>query len=101
MIGRINKHSLFIGHSKKCINWLHIFILIRYFGFMAICNMKEKLARCFDLIDEAAFLPSLEGLTALEIWRNISGADPLLCPKCKTGMMKPVPIEVAGKLKPG
>ena len=77
------------------------FYKIRYFGFMAMCNMKEKLARCFDLIDKAAFLPSLEGLTALEVWRNISGADPLLCPKCKTGIMKPVPIDVAGNLKPG
>jgi len=77
------------------------FYKIRYFGFMAMCNMKEKLARCFDIIDKAAFLPVLEGLTALEVWRSITGKDPLLCPKCKTGIMKPVPIEVPGSLKPG
>jgi hypothetical protein len=38
------------------------FYKIRYFGFMAICNMKDKLATCFDLIEKPAFLPVLEGL---------------------------------------
>ena len=77
------------------------FYKIRYFGFMAMCNMKEKLARCFELIDRVAFLPVLEGLTALEVWRSITGVDPLLCPKCKTGRMRPAPIQIAGILKPG
>jgi hypothetical protein len=74
---------------------------IRYFGFMAMCNMKEKLARCFERIDRVAFLPVLEGLTALEVWRSITGADPWLCPKCKAGRMRPAPIEITGLLKPG
>jgi len=77
------------------------FYKIRYFGFMAMCNMKEKLAKCFKLIDKAAFLPVLEGLTALEIWRSITGIDPLLCPKCKAAAMKSLPIAAAGNPKPG
>lgn len=66
------------------------FYKIRYFGFMAMCNMKEKLALCFDLIGKTAFLPVLQGLTALEVWRYITGADPLCCKMCKTGKMVPL-----------
>jgi hypothetical protein len=77
------------------------FYKIRYFGFMAICNMKDKLATCFDLIEKPAFLPVLEGLSALEVWRSITGADPILCPKCKTGLLKPSPIAITGSLKSG
>lgn len=63
------------------------FYKIRYYGFMAICNMKLKLQTCFELIGKVAFLPVFEGLTALEVWRNITGGDPLHCPKCNTGKM--------------
>lgn len=77
------------------------FYKIRYFGFMAICNMKEKLTKCFELIDRTSYLPVLEGLTALEVWRSITGTDPLFCPKCKTGTMKPASIEIKGDREPG
>lgn len=74
------------------------FYKIRYIGFMAICNMKDKLTQCFGLIGKTAFLPVLEGLTALEVWRSITGHDPLLCPKCFCGTMKPV--QLATKVMP-
>jgi CheY-like chemotaxis protein len=77
------------------------FYKIRYFGFMAMCNMKLKLQACFDLIEKAAFLPVLEGLTALEVWRSITGKDPLQCPKCKTGRMLPQMITADKQLKSG
>lgn len=77
------------------------FYKIRYFGFMAMCNMKLKLQACFDLIEKAAFLSVLEGLTALEVWRNITGGDPLRCPKCKTGRMVPQMIAAERYLKSG
>jgi len=63
------------------------FYKIRYFGFMAICNIKSKLAECFTLIGKTAFLPQLKGLPALDVWRNITGIDPLRCPKCSKGNM--------------
>jgi hypothetical protein len=63
------------------------FYKIRYFGFMAICNIKSKLAECFTLIGKTAFLSQLEGLAALEVWRIITGIDPLRCPKCISGKM--------------
>jgi hypothetical protein len=64
------------------------FYKIRYFGFMAICNIKSKLSLCFDLIKRPTFLPALEGLTAVEVWRILTGGDPLRCPKCRSGRMR-------------
>ena len=66
------------------------FYKVRYFGFLAMCNMKSKLSLCFDLIGKTTFLPVLQGLNALEVWRNITGKDPLCCPKCKSGRLKPM-----------
>lgn len=65
----------------------HGFYKIRYFGFMAICNIKSKLAECFSLIGKTTFLSQLEGLPAIEVWRSITGIDPLRCPKCGSGKM--------------
>jgi hypothetical protein len=72
----------FLQHVLPC-----GFYKIRYFGFMAICNMKLKLQACFELIGKSAFLPVLQGLSALEVWRSISGKDPLQCPVCKARRM--------------
>ncbi|MFH0864980.1 MAG: IS91 family transposase [Bacteroidota bacterium] len=77
------------------------FYKIRYFGFMAMCNMKSKLEVCFNLIEKVTFLPFLQGLTALEVWRSITGQDPLCCPKCKTGRMKPQMVPSYNDLKSG
>ncbi len=65
------------------------FYKIRYFGILAMCNMKTKLHTCFDLIPQASYLPVLQGLSALEVMRCITGIDPLMCPKCKSGRMVP------------
>jgi len=88
--------SRFLQHVLPC-----GFYKIRYFGFMAMCNMKLKLQACFDLIEKAAFLPVLEGLTALEVWRSITGNDPLRCPKCNTGKMMPQLSIAVNHLKTG
>ena len=77
------------------------FYKIRYFGFMAMCNMKSKLELCFNLIEKVIFLPVLQGLTALEVWRIITGQDPLCCPKCKTGRMRTQMVPLAYDLKSG
>lgn len=75
------------------------FYKIRYFGFMAICNMKSKLAICREMINKAVYLPLYEGLSASEVWRNISGSDPLYCPKCKIGKMRPQTIPIVNNFK--
>jgi len=64
------------------------FYKIRYFGFMAICNIKTKLSECFALIGKTAFLSQLEGLPTIEVWRSLTGIDPLRCPKCGASKMK-------------
>jgi hypothetical protein len=89
-IRRFLQHILPDGFSK-----------IRYFGFMALCNMQTKLALCFDLIDKATYLPVLLGLNALEVWRAITGKDPLCCPRCQAGKMRPVTQLIAIEMKPG
>jgi len=77
------------------------FYKIRYFGFMAMCNMKVKLALCFNLIEKTTFLPALQGLTALEVWRTITLRDPLCCTKCKTGRMVPQSVVPCSALRSG
>lgn len=65
------------------------FYKIRYYGFLALRNIKTKLQEVFALISKATYLSRLEGLTAIEIWRELTGKDPLCCPKCKSGHMVP------------
>jgi len=77
------------------------FYKIRYFGIMAQCNTHTKLTQCFELIENQAFLPALEGLPAIEVWRNITGKDPLICTHCKEGMMRPVASWPEKIIKPG
>ena len=76
------------------------FYKIRYFGILALCNMKSKLETCFTLIETRSYLPVLEGLNSLEVWRVISGKDPMCCPKCKKGKMIPHGIKIES-LVPG
>jgi hypothetical protein len=77
------------------------FCKVRYFGFLAICNMKTKLADCIRLIGKTTFLPQLQGLNAMELWWHISGIDPMICQKCKKGRMLARPIPGVLLLKPG
>jgi hypothetical protein len=61
------------------------FYKIRYFGFMAICNMQTKLAICYDLIGKTTFFSTLKGLNALDVMRNIIEKNPFCCKKCGKG----------------
>jgi hypothetical protein len=64
------------------------FYRIRYFGFLAMCNAPTKLATCFDLIEKHTWLSLLEGLNSMEVWRIITGRDPVCCPVCWMGKMR-------------
>jgi len=66
------------------------FYKIRYFGILAQSNAKSKAALCFDLLENETFLPVLEGLPAIDVWRMLTGNDPLCCPVCKKGKMIPL-----------
>jgi hypothetical protein len=66
------------------------FCKIRYFGFMAICNIKTRLNECFKLINKVSFFPSLVGLNAFEVLEILTNKDPFCCPKCKKGKLIPI-----------
>ena len=68
------------------------FYKIRYFGILAICNIKSKLAQSLLLIGKATCIPVLEGLTAMEVWQTITGKDIFRCPKCYHGRMISMPL---------
>ncbi|MBN1341017.1 MAG: IS91 family transposase [Bacteroidales bacterium] len=77
----------FLRHVLPC-----GFYKIRYFGLLAQCNAKSKLATCFSLIETETFLPQLEGLPASDVWQVITGKNPSVCPLCGKGKMMPVAL---------
>ena len=69
---------------------------IRYFGIMALANLKKQLDLCIELINRSIDLPQLVGLNGYEVYRMITGVDPLICPICKSGVMKILPLVKSG-----
>lgn len=72
----------FLQHILPC-----GFYKIRYFGILALCNLKSRLSQCLSLIGKVTWFPAMEGLNAMEVWQTISGRDPFRCPKCSQGRM--------------
>ena len=73
------------------------FYKIRYYGILATANIKTKRQQAIALIRSSIWLPRLEGLTAYEVVRVLTGKDPARCPKCKKGIM----IRNSVELPPG
>lgn len=69
------------------------FYKIRYYGILATANIKTKREQAIALIGKIIWLPKLEGLSAYEVLREITGTDPTRCPKCKQGIMIRMAIE--------
>jgi hypothetical protein len=63
------------------------FCKIRYYGILATANMETKRQQAIALIGKTILIPLLEGLTASEVYRIITGKDPSHCPKCKQGRL--------------
>ena len=72
----------FLQHVLPC-----GFYKIRYFGILALCNLRSNLETWFSLIDNKGYFSALDGLNTMEVWGIVSGKDPLLCPKCNKGKM--------------
>ncbi len=68
------------------------FCKIRYFGFMSLSNLKQAREDCNFLINKPTYFPKLEGLNGMEVFRQITGKDPIECPKCKKKGMKTKPL---------
>lgn len=71
------------------------FYKIRYYGILATANCNTKRQQAISLIGKTIWLPVLEGLTAYEVYRALSGNDPIRCPKCKKGIMQRYKIETS------
>jgi predicted Zn-ribbon and HTH transcriptional regulator len=63
------------------------FCKIRYYGILATANIETKRQQAIALIGKTILLPRLEGLTACEVYRIITGNDPSRCPKCRQGRL--------------
>lgn len=94
--GRYNREMTLTGNQFVHRFLQHIlpagFYKIRYFGVLAAINSRDKKQQCLSLIAKEQYISELEGLNAYEAWCHISGNDPLRCKKCKTGQMKPFPL---------
>lgn len=77
-IRRFMQHILPLGFYK-----------IRYFGIFSAVNSNIKKEQDLALIFEPQSVSNLEGLNAYEAFRHITGNDPSICVKCKTGRMIP------------
>lgn len=71
------------------------FYKIRYYGILASANCNTKRQQAIALLGKIMWFPKLEGLNAYEVYRTLSGRDPVLCPKCKEGMMVRYKIQPA------
>lgn len=70
------------------------FCKIRYFGILATAHFYTRREVAISLLDETMWLPVLEGLSATEAFRIISGRDPVRCPRCLSGIMVPQAVAV-------
>jgi len=62
------------------------FTRIRYFGLLApVCS--HTFDQAIALIGRSLPWPKLAGLSSLEVLRELTGKDPLLCPQCHKGRM--------------
>lgn len=74
-IGRFMRHVLPSGFYK-----------IRYYGLLATAN-KSKKQQCFALIDEPRHVPILQGISAKQVLKVVTGKDSDICPRCEKGKM--------------
>ena len=64
------------------------FVRIRYFGFLANRHRAKKLKQCRELLnvrDASAHPETKEPRTWVDLLIDITGNDPLKCPKCRRG----------------
>lgn len=59
---------------------------IRHYGLLGNRHRAENLARCRELLAMPVFIPQPEP-NYRERWQQLTGHDPLQCPKCHRGQM--------------
>jgi hypothetical protein len=72
------------------------FYKIRYFGILATVSSNTSKEQSIALIAKTMHVSEIEGLNAYEAFRIITGLDPTICVKCKTGRMLPYHLANTG-----
>jgi len=62
------------------------FVRIRHFGILAV-RRRGDLARCRELLHAPPPAPPRKDATWVETYERLLGSNPLLCPKCKVGIL--------------
>ena len=78
---------------------------IRHFGLYAAANVRRRLPVAHALLGEGdrsrqQEAPGPDEETAVELLLRLTGADPLRCPKCRTGRMQRRPLPDIGARDP-
>jgi len=85
----------FLQHILPC-----GFYKIRYIGIMALGCAKQKMDSCLEIMNITdVSLPSLPGLNAIDVFREITGKDPNKCPRCKTGKMVFITLKLCSQAR--
>jgi hypothetical protein len=76
------------------------FMRIRHFGFLANRSKKQNLSRCRQLLQVAAPPANLTPKSALQLMRELTGADLSRCPQCQRGILTVIQILPAAAIHP-
>ena len=76
------------------------FMRIRHFGFLANRCKKQNLSRCRQLLQLAAPQANLPAKSALQLMRELTGADLSRCPQCQSGILMVIQILPSAAIPP-
>jgi hypothetical protein len=71
------------------------FVRIRYFGLLANRNRSERIRECREYFEIKIEKRNRE-YTWIDIFTRVTGRDPFVCPKCKTGRLSEKHTERVG-----
>ena len=77
------------------------FVRVRHYGFQANGQRRRLIARARQLLADPA-LPSPQSIRESwhDLFRRLTGRDPLRCPSCNEGVLRIVSAGMAPDLRP-
>ncbi len=89
---RRSAHKLWTTEDPFILRFLlHVlpsgFMRVRYFGFLANRSKEKRLRRCRELLGLDPALPTLQEKSAVDLMRELTGADLSRCPACGKGTL--------------
>jgi hypothetical protein len=74
------------------------FMRIRYFGLLSNRNRSESIRECREYFEIKIEKQNRE-YTWIDIFTRVTGRDPFVCPKCKTGRLSEKYAERIGRFR--